>query len=364
MLHLRILAPADRAERALELLDGTPSVCNIVVLPGAAHRPQGDVILCDVAREDVSVIISDLRELDIPTEGSIAIEDVDTEISDAAQAAEGAAHGSAADGVVWEEVEARTSEEAELSLTFLAFMALAAIIASVGIFLNTPILIVGAMVVGPEFGPIAGLCVAIVQRRRELAVRSLVPLVIGFPFAITAAWLATLVFKATSLTPEQFTSADHQLSNVIASPDWFAFIVAFCAGVAGVLSLTSAKSGALIGVLISVTTIPAAANVGVAFAYQDWPAWRGSQEQLLVNLGAILLAGVLTLSVQRWAYRRRRVRHLRDPVRRTAGLPVGRSRHPRHGAKRHGAPGGSSGGVPGGSSDGARTGLETERRRA
>lgn len=355
MLHLRILAPADRAERALELLDGTPSVCNIVVLPGAAHRPRGDVILCDVAREEVSVIISDLRELDIPQEGSIAIEAVDTEISDAAQDAERAAHGPAADGVVWEEVEARTSEEAELSLTYLAFMVLAAIIAAVGIFLNTPILIVGAMVVGPEFGPIAGLCVAIVQRRRALAIRSLVPLVVGFPLAITAAWIASLVFRATSLTPEVFTSADHQLSNVISSPDWFAFIVAFCAGMAGVLSLTSAKSGALIGVLISVTTIPAAANIGVAFAYQDWPAWRGSMGQLAVNLAAILLAGVLTLSVQRWAYRRRRVRHLRDPVRRSAGLPVGRSRHARRKTTRTEGAERSAGGV--------ETGLGGARRR-
>ncbi len=323
VLHLRIVAPADRADRVLELLDGTPSVCNIIVLPGAARRPAGDVILCDVAREDVSVVISDLRELEIPIDGSIAIEAVESEISRAADAADQAASGSAADGVVWEEVEARTSEEAELSLTFLAFMVLAAIIATVGIYLNTPILIVGAMVVGPEFGPLAGLCVAIVQRRRALALRSLLPLAIGFPLAVTAAWLTSVVFRATGLTPAEFSSADHGLASVIASPDWFTFIVAFCAGIAGVLSLTTAKSGALIGVLISVTTIPAAANIGVSFAYRDWGAWRGSQEQLAINLGAIVLAGVLTLSVQRWAYRRRRARHRREPARGMAGLPVG-----------------------------------------
>jgi hypothetical protein len=42
-------------------------------------------------------------------------------------------------------------------------------------------------------------------------------------------------------------------------------------GVAGVLALTSAKSGALVGVLISVTTGPAAANAAVALAYRWWP---------------------------------------------------------------------------------------------
>src|SRR5687767_632449 len=108
MIHLRIVAPVDRAEMALELLQGTPSVCNIIHLPRAGLRPEGDVILCDVAREDTSVILSDLRELDIPHEGSIAMEVVDTEISEAAERAEEAASGIGSDAVVWEEVEART----------------------------------------------------------------------------------------------------------------------------------------------------------------------------------------------------------------------------------------------------------------
>ena len=122
---------------ALELLDRSLSVTNIIHLPGAARRPQGDVILCDVAREDTSVILSDLRELDIPTVGSIAIEMVDTEISRAAKLAQDAAVGAESDAVVWEEVESRTSENAELSVTFLIFMTVATLIASVGIYLDT-----------------------------------------------------------------------------------------------------------------------------------------------------------------------------------------------------------------------------------
>jgi uncharacterized hydrophobic protein (TIGR00271 family) len=326
VLHLRIVAPADRAEPALELLMRAPSVCNVIHLPRAAQRPEGDVILCDVAREDASVILSDLRELDIPIEGSIALEEVDTEISEAARRAEEAATGFAADAVVWEEVEARTSESAELSVTFVLFMVAATLIAAVGIYLDTPILIIGAMVVGPEFGPIAGFCVAVVQGRRQLATRSFLALVVGFPIAISAAFLASLAFKWTGITPDHFTETDHQLSNIIANPDFFTVFVAFCAGVAGMLSLTSAKSGALMGVLISITTIPAAANIAVAAAYGDWSAWRGSQAQLALNLGTILVAGVATLAVQRAIYRRRRVTHLHDPVRLAAGLPVGRSR--------------------------------------
>jgi uncharacterized hydrophobic protein (TIGR00271 family) len=333
MLHLRIVAPRVRAEMALELLNRTPSVSNIIRLPGVGVRPEGDVILCDVAREDASVILSDLRELDIPAAGSIAIEEVDTSISEAAKRAEEAATGMASDAVVWEEVEAQTSEHAELSATFLIFMVAATLIASVGIYLDTPILIIGAMVVGPEFGPMAGFCVAVVQGRRELASRSLLALVVGFPVAITATFLASLVFKWTGLTPSEFTEADHALSNVIANPDFFTFFVAFCAGVAGMLSLTSAKSGALMGVLISITTIPAAANIAVAAAYGDGSAWRGSMEQLAINVGTILVAGVLTLGIQKWIYRRRRVAHLHAEARAAAGLPVGGRRRARVGER-------------------------------
>ena len=51
------------------------------------------------------------------------------------------------------------------------------------------------MVVGPEFGPLAGLCVAVVERRRDVALRSLTALAVGFPVGITAAFLFTLIAK-------------------------------------------------------------------------------------------------------------------------------------------------------------------------
>ncbi len=117
--------------------------------------------------------------------------------------------------MVWEEVESRTSEQVELSGTYAVFIVLAGLIAAVGIFLNSSILIVGAMVVGPEFGPIAGFCVAFVQRRRHLAARSLVALAAGFSLAITAVHLTTHVFRITGLTPTEFTEHSHSLSNVI-----------------------------------------------------------------------------------------------------------------------------------------------------
>jgi Domain of unknown function (DUF389) len=73
-------------------------------------------------------------------------------------------------------------------------------------------------------------------------------------------------------------------SGFIWKPDALSWIVGFLAGIAGMLALTSAKSGALVGVLISVTTIPAAANVqrrllllvGAALPFSGSPGWAVS----------------------------------------------------------------------------------------
>jgi uncharacterized hydrophobic protein (TIGR00271 family) len=321
MVHLRIVVPATLSQKVLDLLDATPSACNLVFLAAAARRPAGDVILCDIAREEASLVIADLKELGVHHVGSISLEQIDSQISDAAKAAERAAPGVPSDAVVWEEVEARTSETTELGGNFLSFMVLACLIASVGIFTGSPILIVGAMVVGPEFGPLAGLCVAMIERRRGVALRSLKALAVGFPIGITAAFAFTLICVATGLVDSGFKSVDNPLTQFIAKPDAFSIIVACFAGAAGMLSLTSAKSGALVGVLISVTTIPAAANIGVAAALGNWADWRGAMAQLSINLVGIVLAGVLTLRLERGLYEKRRRRHMGDASRVAAGLP-------------------------------------------
>ena len=312
MVHLRVVAPREQAEQAHELLRSNPLACHLVWLKDVVQSPEGDMLLVDVPREEASVIVGDLKNLGIPETGSISVEPIDVQLSELADKAERDAPGAPADAVVWEEVEARTNEESRLSVSYLAFMVLAALIAGVAILKDSPVLLVGAMVVGPEFGPIAAFCVAVVERRPRFALKSLTALLIGFPTAITAVVVMIVVFRASGIAPDTFSEDDHGLANTISNPDFLAFFVAFCAGMAGMLSLSAAKSGALVGVLVSVTTIPAAANVGLAFVYADWEAWRGSQAQLALNISAILLAGTLTLWIQRLYYRRRRIHHLRE----------------------------------------------------
>jgi uncharacterized hydrophobic protein (TIGR00271 family) len=309
MLHLRLITPADRTDEVVRLIDRTVGTTHLVVLPGAARDPKGDVVMCDVAREAGDEIISRLRALGIDDCGAITAENIDLSLSKRADKAERDAPGEPADAVLWEQLEEATHEESTLSITYVAFITLATMIAACGVVLDNAILIVGAMAVGPEFGPLAGICTAIVQRAPRLALRSAIALLVGFAVAMVVTAGFSLFMDAVDLFSKAQLEAERPNTGFIYAPDWFSFVVAVLAGAAGTLSLTSAKSGALVGVAISVTTVPAAANAAVALVYGDThQAWH-SAEQLLLNLVGIILAGTLTLYAQKalWSTQRGRL---------------------------------------------------------
>ncbi|UUU31478.1 DUF389 domain-containing protein [Streptomyces sp. CA-210063] len=302
MLHLRLITPADKTDEVALLIEKTVGTTHLVVVPGAARNPAGDVVMCDVAREAGDELIAALRELDLDRTGSIAVENIDLSLSERADKAEKDAPGEGADAVLWEHLTDATHEESTLSITYVAFLTLATMIAACGVVLDNAILIVGAMAVGPEFGPLAGFSTALVQRHPRLALRSLIALIVGFAVAMAATVGFSLFMDALNLFSREQLDADRPNTAFVYAPDAFSFVVAVLAGIAGTLSLTSAKSGALVGVAISVTTVPAAANAAVALSYGDTKQTVGSTEQLLLNLLGIVLAGTLTLLFQKWLW--------------------------------------------------------------
>ncbi|KOG59107.1 DUF389 domain-containing protein [Streptomyces sp. NRRL WC-3725] len=308
MLHLRLITPVERTDEVVRLIETTVGTTHLVVLPGAARDPAGDLVLCDVAREAGDELIAGLRRLGLDDTGSIAMETIDLSLSRRADEAEAEAPGEGADAVLWEGLTEATHEESTLSVTYVAFITLATMIAACGVVLDNAILIVGAMAVGPEFGPLAGICTALVRRRPRLAWRSLTALLVGFAVAMALTAGFSLLMDAVGLFSKARLEADRPNTGFIYAPDWFSFVVAVLAGIAGTLSLTSAKSGALVGVAISVTTVPAAANAAVALIYEDTHQSARSSEQLLLNLLGIVLAGTLTLLAQKSFWKRHRQR--------------------------------------------------------
>ncbi|WP_433251549.1 DUF389 domain-containing protein [Streptosporangium sp. CA-135522] len=298
MLHLRLISPVELTDDVLRLIDGAVGVTNLVVLPGVARSPKGDLVQFDVAREAANEVIERLQRLGLSAEGSITAEQIDLSLSDAADRAEREAPGEGDDAVVWAELARRVTADCRLTWAFLAFLAIATQIAAIGVIVDSPILIVGAMVLGPEFGAIAAVCFGLLRGDRHLIGHALRTLVIGFAVAIAITLACALVSRGLGWI-EPSSLVGHKEIEFIVKPDRWSFIVALLAGAAGVLSVTAGKSSALVGVFISVTTVPAAGYFAVAAALYRWDDMAASVAQLAVNIAGMIISGTVTLIVQR-----------------------------------------------------------------
>jgi uncharacterized hydrophobic protein (TIGR00271 family) len=300
VLHLRVIAPAELRDGVLELLTANPGVTHLVLHRDAALDPPGDEITAELARESANEVVDGLKGLGVKDRGAITLDLVDTVLSARAYRAEDEAKGDPADAVVWDELAGRTREESSLNVTFVAFLTLACLIAAVGVVTDSPVTVVGAMVVGPEFGPLAALAVALVRRRGYLARRAAVALMVGFPVAMAITAAAVLAGEAVGWINLQST---RHLDDVdfIFKVGPLSLVVALLAGAAGMLSLVSAKSAALVGVFISVTTVPAAGFAVVAASVGDWDVAAESAFQLAVNLVGIVVSGAFVLWARRLA---------------------------------------------------------------
>ena len=294
MVHLRVVCPAATGEQAMRLLSGREGVVAVGIGRLAESDAGRVVVHADLARECADNTLRELKRLGVTDDGMITLDPIDTALGDLVDAAEHDAPGEGADAMVWDELTVRTGEDSQLTWTFGTFMVLATLLASIGIMTDSPITIVGAMVVGPEFGPLAGLAVGLVRRRRTIARRAAIALLAGFPIAIVGAAIFALLARAAGLISGDVLSG-HRQTEFIYHPGWFSLITALVAGTAGMLSLTSSKSAALVGVFISVTTIPAAGNVAVAVVLTDWYEAGQSAAQLGINLVGIVAAGTVTL---------------------------------------------------------------------
>jgi uncharacterized hydrophobic protein (TIGR00271 family) len=313
------MVPADRADDVTRMLSEDPAVSGLVRIPNASIRPSGDLVLAEVAREAGNDIVERLRSLGVHREGSVHIEPVRTWMSLGGHEAERRTPGSSADSVVWAEVTQRSYEDSELNWTYVSFMVLATLIAAIAIILDSQILVIGAMVLGPEFGAIAALGVALVRRRLGLLGLAVRTLAAGFVVAIGVTTGVAVVGEALGWVTVEDVTGPRPGTGFIYTPDKWSFIVAVIAAAAGVLSLTSAKLGGLSGVFISVTTIPAAGNVALGLALGAPDEVWGSSLQLVLNLSGMAVAGWLTIALQQavWsrvsAHRARLVDRLRRP---------------------------------------------------
>ncbi len=304
MIHVRVASPPDVTGELISFLLSDSGVINLTVVAGSVRNPDGDAIQFDVLQGSANQILARLRQFGLDQRGSMAVEPVSTSISALATRAQIGRSRFDEFAPVWEEVEARIRADGRFPPSWYSLLVIAALIAAVGLLTNSQILIVGAMVVGPEYGAIVALAFGLIRRDTKLMATCGRAMAFGFTAAVIAAALLGLVIRAAGLEPRAFALGIRPVSSLINTPDWFSVIVAVLAGVVGVISLTEARASTLIGVFISVTTIPAAADMGVSLAFGSGQEALGSTEQLLLNVFLLAAVAAVGIPAQRKIWRR------------------------------------------------------------
>jgi uncharacterized hydrophobic protein (TIGR00271 family) len=295
VLHLRVFVPPERADAAIATLRAVDGLHDLVHLPRAEVEHGDDLLTAAVEPIVANEVVERLRGLRIERPGAVALVREDrTEVMPVEDDRIGYWDASA-DAIVVEEVVDEARENARLSSTYLAYMAAAGAVAGIGVGEDSSVLIVGAMAISPDLLPLSAICVGLVAHERRTVLVGVSTLLAGLA---TAALVAGLLVRLADLADIiQADLGDNVLTTFVTEPSLATVIVALAAGVAAMLSIERQAASA-VGVAISVTTIPAAAAIGVTLGLGDWDRMVGAAVVLGVNLVSLAVAGSLTLWVQ------------------------------------------------------------------
>ncbi len=297
MLRLRLAVEEHRADSVTEALEATGGVHRIVALN--PERPgTGVVLAADVtpsAADQVMELIGEWRV----SESDYLL----TRQEVIAPAPHGHGRFGGDDEFAWVEVMGEARVHSRPLGRYFALMAVAGVVAALGVIRDNPILIVGAMAVSPDLLPICALCVGIVGRRLPLARRAGATLLLGLAIVIAVACGLAALLDATGIFDGDLSLGAGGL-RTLGTTDYSTILVALAAGVAAMLAFET-RAATAVGVAISVTTIPASALLGVALGLGDLGRAGGAGLVLAVNVVLLILSGSATLAAQIRLARRR-----------------------------------------------------------
>jgi uncharacterized hydrophobic protein (TIGR00271 family) len=175
----------------------------------------------------------------------------------------------------------QVEQDANFSFNFCFMIVVAGGIATIGLLLNSPAVIIGAMLISPLMGPIVGSGMAIATLDFDLARKSLRALALGTAAAVAFTSLIVLLSPVKELTPELLART---------RPNLFDLVVAILSGAAGGYALIRGRGGAIVGVAIATALMPPLATIGYGLVTERWSVARGALLLFFTNMAAISLA--------------------------------------------------------------------------
>jgi len=199
------------------------------------------------------------------------------------------------DRIARAELVSRAEDLAPSRVTYAVLTVVSTVIATAGLLLDSPATVVGSMVIAPLLGPAMSASVGTVVDDDDLFARGVRLQVAGVLLSVAGAAVFAFLVKTAHVVPPGLDVLSLAEVRERLRPDFLSLVVALGAGVAGVTSLMTGVSSALVGVAIAVALIPPAATVGIGIAWGIPTLAVGSAILVAVNVLSINLAALLVL---------------------------------------------------------------------
>lgn len=294
MRQIKVVVPEDDLDEALAVLD-QETIDYIVTRSATAE----DLVLLEfpLPTQAVEYILNKLREVGLDDDRYTVITATETaktanfhELEDRFVAGP-----EEDDSVAPEEIRGKALGMYRNNLTYYGLTLLSTIVATAGLLLDSPAIVVGAMVIAPQVGSALISGVGIVLDDRRMLWVGFRSQILGFAMAIGGAAVFGFLLKRGGFVSALLAVSDVSQVASRVSPGFLTLAVAVCAGAAGALALATALPVSLVGVMIAAALVPAAAAVGIGIAWGEPHVALGAGLLLLVNAVAVNLSafGVL-----------------------------------------------------------------------
>ncbi|WP_332897881.1 TIGR00341 family protein [Haladaptatus sp. CMSO5] len=295
MRLVQVTIPAGKREAILDTLDDEG--IDYVLTDETSGREFTGVVSFPLPTNAVEHVLSRLREVGVEEHAYTVVIDAETVISRRFEALKEKYDESEAgnERIAREELVATATDLAPSMVIYVTMTVVSAVIATAGLLLDSPAVVVGSMVIAPLIGPAMASSVGTVIDDSDLFLRGVKLQFIGFAFAISSAAVFAFLIKTIHLIPPGIDPTEIGQVSERLSPDFLSLVVALGAGIAGAFSLSSGVSASLVGVMIAVALVPPAATVGIGIAWGLPMVVLGSGILALVNALSINLAAISTL---------------------------------------------------------------------
>ena len=199
------------------------------------------------------------------------------------------------DRISHEELRSRAVGMSPGVATYYGMTVLSAVVATAGLLLDSPAIVVGSMVIAPQVGAALTSSVGTALNDRSLIRSGFRDQIIGLLLAIVAAAAFGALFRFGQFVPSPLDVTTIQQIGQRISPGLLSMAVGICAGGAGAVGLATALPVSLVGVMIAAALIPAAAAIGIGIAWGFPAVALGAGVLLLVNAASINLVGFAVL---------------------------------------------------------------------